>query len=54
MNKYSKIIFQQRNGRIRYANFTRQDSGGTTQSSRSDGSLVRRQHDRQQQYYRYV
>lgn len=46
------MLHKQRNGRIRYANFTRQDSGGTTQSSRSDGSLVRRQHERQQQYYR--
>nr|XP_046920707.1 protein still life, isoform SIF type 1-like isoform X2 [Dermatophagoides farinae] len=48
----AEMLHKQRNGRIRYANFTRQDSGGTTQSSRSDGSLVRRQHERQQQYYR--
>ena len=47
-----EALHKQRNGRIRYANFTRQDSGGTTQSSRSDGSLVRRQHERQQQYHR--
>ncbi|KPM07481.1 still life, sif-like protein [Sarcoptes scabiei] len=50
----AEMLHKQRNGRIRYANFTRQDSGGTTQSSRSDGSLVRRQHERQQQYQRSV
>jgi hypothetical protein len=46
----SDALHKQRNGRIRYATFTRQDSSGTTQSSKSDGSLVRRQHERQQYF----
>ena len=46
----SDALHKQRNGRIRYSTFTRQDSSGTTQSSKSDGSLVRRQHERQQYF----
>ena len=46
----SDVLHKQRNGRIRYSTFTRQDSSGTTQSSKSDGSLVRRQHERQQYF----
>lgn len=46
----SEALHRARNGRIRYATFARQDSNQTNQSSKSDGSLVRRQHERQQYF----
>ena len=46
----SDALHKARNGRIRYATFARQDSNQTNQSSKSDGSLVRRQHERQQYF----